>query len=59
SKELSIKSSEVKNILSEKIYTVSSSEGGIEKIYQGISLYFVFTLNDGINNINIEIGEKR
>lgn len=39
--------------LSEPIYTVSSSEAGLERIYQGISLFFLFPLHEGKNSLQI------
>jgi alpha-amylase len=57
-KKIYVKSENIDKILTEKIYTISSSESGIEKIYQGTTFYFFFKLKDGINIINIEIGER-
>jgi alpha-amylase/alpha-mannosidase (GH57 family) len=56
-KRMYIKTEDSFEILNEKIFTVSSSESGIEKIYQGETLFFVFNLKNDINKINLEIGD--
>lgn len=56
-KKMYIKAEDSFEILNEKIFTVSSSESGIEKIYQGETLFFIFILKNDINKINIEIGD--
>ncbi len=56
-KEMYIKTENSYEILDEKIFTISSSESGIEKIYQGTTLFFIFYLKNDINLINMEIGD--
>jgi len=56
-KRMYIKTEDSFEILNEKIFTVSSSESGIEKIYQGETLFFIFNLKNDINKINLEIGD--
>lgn len=56
-RKMYIKTEDSFEILNEKIFTVSSSESGIEKIYQGETLFFVFNLKNDINKINLEIGD--
>lgn len=56
-KKMYIKTSDAYDILDEKIYTISSSESGIEKIYQGTTIFFIFKLKNDINLINMEIGD--
>ena len=56
-KEMYIKTENSYEILYEKIFTISSSESGIEKIYQGTTLFFMFYLKNDINLINMEIGD--
>ncbi len=56
-KKMYIKSSDTYDILNEKIFTISSSESGIEKIYQGTTIFFIFKLKNDINLINMEIGD--
>ncbi|HDJ99977.1 MAG TPA: DUF1926 domain-containing protein [Firmicutes bacterium] len=43
----------------EPIYTVSNSPSGIEKIYQGISLFLVFPLREEYNKIKVKLGELK
>ena len=56
-RKMYIKTEDSFEILNEKIFTVSSSESGIEKIYQGETLFFIFNLKNDINKINLEIGD--
>lgn len=56
-KKMYIKTENSYDLRTEKIFTVSSSESGIEKIYQGETLFFIFKLKNDINIINIEIGD--
>ena len=56
-KEMYIKTENSYKILDEKILTISSSESGIEKIYQGTTLFFIFYLKNDINLISMEIGD--
>lgn len=43
----------------EPIYTVSNSPSGIEKIYQGMSIFIIFPLNKEDNKIKIKLGELK
>ncbi|MGQ9845699.1 MAG: alpha-amylase/4-alpha-glucanotransferase domain-containing protein, partial [Caldisericia bacterium] len=56
-KKMYLKTENSYNIRCEKIFTVSSSESGIEKIYQGETLFFIFRLKNDINRINIKLGD--
>jgi len=56
-RKMYIKTEDSFEILNEKIFTVSSSESGIEKIYQGETIFFIFNLKNDINKINLEIGD--
>lgn len=56
-KKMYLKTDNSYNIRCEKIYTVSSSESGIEKIYQGETLFFIFRLKNDINKINFKLGD--
>ncbi|MCX8095107.1 MAG: DUF1925 domain-containing protein [Caldisericia bacterium] len=57
--KLSLRSNSFKDIKIEKIYTISNSESGIEKIYQGSTIIFIYRLKDGINKINMEVIEEK
>lgn len=57
--KLIFKTNSYENIKIEKIYTVSNSESGIEKIYQGSTIIFLYRLKDGINKINMEVIEEK
>ncbi len=51
---LFIKSDNIESVYFEPLYSISNSESGIEKIYQGMTIYLVFPLKRNTpNKINI------
>lgn len=51
---LLIKSDNVESVYYEPLFSISNSESGIEKIYQGMTIYLVFPLErNALNKINI------
>ncbi|MDI6861719.1 MAG: DUF1925 domain-containing protein [Caldisericia bacterium] len=57
--KLKFKSESFQELKIEKIFTVSNSESGIEKIYQGSTIYFLYKLNNDINYISMEVSEVK